>query len=218
MNELPQHVSDVLNKLRKEDDDGLLPTAEKLIQDTPELIAMWRAFGKRANTEDDLWVWVTVHLMHNAMNLPPFHYKPKKDRDALVQKLTKAGAALIDILKENDLDLNIVYNDGKIFNGFFPYEGFSPFNQQEIDKSGRKKLLTSNVIREVTQNAINRIEDEPLPGKTGKNAAAIRFVRQIVKLNEKRFGFSLYIATAVATNTLFNTAYEESDIRNLVSR
>ena len=50
----------------------------------------------------------------------------------------------------------------------------------------------------------------------GRNAGAVRFARQLAEMNRFFYGGPLNTVVATATNALFGTNYQPSDIRNLL--
>jgi len=112
---------------------------------------------------------------------------------------------------------------------------------ERIDPGHLVEKGVAKIIEDWSKNAIQRISDEPRPGKVGKNAPAIRFARELVEHNLSRSRFlarlqarqarrdrtatligaspkiePLYSVVAAATNALYGTNYQESDIRNLI--
>jgi hypothetical protein len=178
---------------------------------------MWRALERHEN-EDDPWVWIFLRAVANACTLPAFHHKSARERRELSNAIRKLASCLADTLERNGLDAHLIYNDGKLFNGFFLYEDFGESNQARIDAAGNPKLEISRLIRGVAQRAERKIADEPMRGKSGANARAIRFVRLIASRNKGRYGKPLNAVTATAANAVFETSYAESDVRKLLSR
>lgn len=91
-------------------------------------------------------------------------------------------------------------------------------NQAAIDADGVDKLKVSVLIGKISKRARRKISEEPMPGKAGMNARAVRFVRIVATRNQQLGGEPLNMATAAAANAIFGTSYRESDIRNLLNR
>jgi hypothetical protein len=216
--ELPKDVIAVKKFLSSDSSDDLYDIAEKLIANSPELIAMWRTLEKRKVGEDDLWVWSFLRNAADASNLPPFHYINAKERRKLSSRITTLANQLARELEQNELDVQLVYSEGKTFNGFFLYEDFGESNQARIDADKKKKLKVSLLIQKIAERAEQRIAHEPTPGKTSANVRAIRFIRIISAYNKRRHGKPLSAATATAANAIFDTSYQESDIAKLLNR
>lgn len=129
-----------------------------------------------------------------------------------------ATGALSELLQCNGLDYQIIYESGKLFDGFFFYEHFSDSNQARIDESGNKRILVSHLLAATASHASDRILNDPIPGRGGQNAAAIRFARFLAQRNERLYQTPLNNVIAIATNAIFGTSYAESDIANLLHR
>ena len=191
---------------------------DKLLIDTPPLVAMWRALEKRSILDDDLWVWAFLEAATDATNLPPYHNAPARERRKLTQAITDSANKLARMLAVNELDAHLIHSDSGWFKGFSLYEDFGDSNRARIDAAETNKLKVSVLIQGIADRAKEKICDEPLPGKTGRNARAIRFIRLIAKRNMSSYKVPLNAVTATAVNVLFETSYEESDIRKLLSR
>lgn len=219
MSDLPAHVLEVQRDLSRFPDDPRREVGAKLIVGSPDLVSMWRSLERRsADRGDALWVWDFLEVVRYASDLPPFHYMPAKERRTLASSIGSLAEQLAQLLEDNQLDVQLVHNDGKIFNGFFFYEDFSRTNQASFDNDCANKLKCSVLIRAVAERAKRTIKEEPIHGKAGSNARALRFVRLIAARNERMFGEPLNAVVATAANALFGTCYQESDIRNLRNR
>lgn len=230
--ELPEHVQKTRNYLLKIEPDYYNPksyikTALKLTENTPELLTMWKSLLRQeirvlkkhgSELYDDLWVSAFLEAAHNASNLPSYHYISQRERDELSDQITKVSNQLIRLLKINDLDPHIIFNEGKIFNGFFLFEDFGWSNRARIEESGTPKLKVSQLINRIAERSREKIAEEPLPGKASRNAMAIRFIRLLADRNIYRFDMPLNKVVATAANVLFDTQYTASDIRKLLSR
>lgn len=215
---LPKDVVTVKNRLALDSSDDRYEIANKLIVNSADLIAMWRSLEKRKIGEDELWVWSFLGTAVAASNLPAFHYKPAKERRELSERIATLANKLASELEQNELDGQLIYSDGKMFDGFFLYEDFGEKSQARIDAAQRKKLQVSTLIQRIAERAAKKISDEPIPGKVGANARAIRFVRIVAGRNKQIYDEPLNAVTATAANAIFGTAYQESDIVNLLNR
>lgn len=183
---------------------------------------MWLALEKREEKrevlDDDLWVWGFLEAAAAASNLPPYHYLPVRGRRKLTKTIASLATRLAKILEANELDAHLIHSDGKMFNGFYLYEDFGESNQARIDEAGTNELKLSVLIQEIAERVQEKITEEPVRGKSGKNVRAIRFVRLIANRNKRMYGAPLNGVTATAANAIFGTSYGESDIRKLLSR
>ena len=220
MNELPKDVRRAKAAISRGMYSEWAGIADKLICDAPDLVAMWRELERLKCIDDPppIWVWHFLRASFDASNLPPYHYKSKAERRDLVKNITTSADCLVRTIKANGLDVSLIHNDGKLFNGFFFYEDFGESNRASIDADKVNKLRVSELIESFATRAKAEIEEEPMPGKKGANVMAIRFVRMIGKNNQRMYGKPLNTVTATATNAIFATSYTPSDISNLLKR
>jgi hypothetical protein len=218
MAKLPKDVESVKRALSRDPPHDLSAIAAKLMANTSELAAMWKALEKRRCGADDFWVWGFLRAAANASNLPPYHYMTAQDRRDLSDKILGLAKDLVRALEVNGLDAHLVHNDGKIFNGYFLYEDFGESNRTRFDIAGASKLKASELISRMAERSKEKINEEPIPGKNGPNARAIRFVRLIAARNKRNFDQPLNAVTAAAANAVFGTSYAASDIKKLLSR
>lgn len=180
---------------------------------------MWRTLEKRSIQDgDSLWVWAFLEAATDARNLPPYHHMSAMERRKLAKVITDSASKLARMLVANELDAHLIHSDGKMFNGFYFYEEFGESNRARIDDAGTNKVKVSELIESIAKRATTKIADEPLRGKSGTRARAIRFARLIARRNLRWYREPLNAVTAAAVNALFDTSYEESDIRKLLSR
>jgi len=218
MMKLPDQVASLAAQLKRTPANKLAEVANLLIiEDDPDIVAMWMALEARCLHDDDLWVWSFLSDAEEARTLPPYHYRNKADRTELSDKIGKHAKALAKLLKNNDLDVNIISGQGQIFNGFHLYEDFGESNQVRIDDAGTDKLKFTDLMAAVAKRAETKIKTEPQKGKIGKTAGAVRFIRIMGKRNHFLCGTALNKVIATATNALFETSYSESAISELLS-
>jgi hypothetical protein len=219
MRKLPKEVTRVQQQLSRDPSHELFHIAEKLIKNTPDLVAMWNAL-KRPAEQDDLWVWGFLRAVESASALPPYHYVRKRERDELSEKITKLATKLSQALVVNKLDGHLIHNKGKIFNGFLLYEDFGESNQAGIDDDDLDKLKISTLITEFAERATSKIKETPTRGKSAKNVMAIRFIRLLAERNSQwyQYGKPLNSVVATATNAMYKTDYSASDVTNLLTR
>jgi hypothetical protein len=215
---LPVHVQGVRAYLADDQNHRCFKIAKKLIGEDPERISMWKSLERRRVGDDEVWVWAFLHDALNASSLPKFHYLSQIERKELAEQIERISKKLSLLLKRNDLDFHLIYNDGKIFNGFFCFEDFGESNRESIDAEGRKKLLTSRLLMEIAGRSNKLIAEEPSKGKASKNMRAVRFIRLMAERNLMLYGTPLNNVIAHAANSIFNANYVESDIRKLLSR
>ena len=219
MAKLPKDVEAVKRGLSRVPSHDLSEIAEKLlIADSPKIAKMWRTLEGRKVGSDDLWVWGFLRAAADAANLPPYHYMSKKDRGELADRIGDLATKLSRALDVNGLDADLIYRKEKMFNGFFLFEDFSESTRECLDADDIKKLKVSALIKGVAERSQKKIADEPIRGKGGANAPAIRFVRLIAARNRRHFGKVLNAVTATAANAIFATHYTEGDITNLLAR
>ena len=218
MSELPKDVVSVKQTLLRDPPDKLSDIAKKLMEGTPELASMWETLEKHEDGSDDLWVWAFLQAASNSKDLPAFHFKKDKDRKELSEEITSLAKRLATKLEVNGLDAHLFHNNGKMFNGFFLYEDFGETNRESIDNDGIEKLKISELLISFATRTREIIKNEPMSGKIGKNADAIRFARLISKRNIFLYDKSLNNVVAAATNALFGTNYRGGDISNLLNR
>jgi hypothetical protein len=219
MAKLPAAVERLRQKLPKHTEirDEFGEAACKLLDDSPQLAAMWRAIERRSE-ERDPWVAIFLGFVKGAAELPPYHYLKRSERLELVAQIMGTAGLLARLLEENQLDCHLIHSSGHIFNGFYFYEGFGESNRARIDADGAQKAPASRVIKMVASRAKEKISNEPVRGKVGRNVRAIRFVRMIAARFTGYYGQPLLPVIRAAVNTIFDTDYSEGDIQNLLTR
>ena len=221
---LPAHVEQVRTTFARLANDktwdgaNLRSISGALIRDDPDLVKMWRALERLASKVDDLWVWAFLNACHRAINVPPYHNISGEDRRELSSQITKTAAHLKRLLTRNELDAHLIHINGALFQGFFLFEDFGENNRARIDAAGDDKLSVSLMVTRVAERAAKKITNEPVRGKKGKNQRAVRFVRLMADRNKDLYGKPLLAVLATACNALHNTAYEEADVSNLLTR
>ncbi len=190
--------------------------ANKLIRETPELVAMWRAIERRSESRDP-WVWIFLSHLLVASRLPPYQYLSAEDRRDLSSNIVRLSNRLVRLIEKNELDLTLIFGTGVNFPGFRFYEDFGEINQAQIDAAEKEKLSVCRLIREVATRATEKIK-EPVRGKAGNNVRVIRFVRSLADSNRGYYNAPLLLVVATAANALFGTEYSESDVSNLLTR
>lgn len=242
---LPEAVIHALAVYLNDPDDPLAEIAIKLTDiNNPELVTMWRSLerhkdplgpiyersddpvyehscdpnNEQPDNQNYEWVIAFLQAVSDASSLPAYHLISKSDRIELSNEINDLAKQLIRILKVNQLDAQLVHLDGINFNGFYYYEDFEETNKIRIDALDINKLKMSEIIEGIAERTNRQIMDESIRGKNAYNAKAIRFVRILAARNQFWFGTVLNSVVATAVNTLFETSYKESDIRNLVAR
>lgn len=216
--QLPEAVLKVKRYLEERPEEPAAEVADRLIHPSPELISMWRSLEESKAGEDDLWVWAFLEVATRAYQLPRFHHYSAKQRQDLARKINKLTSTLASEIEQNGLDFHLIYSGGKLFPGFYVYEDYGESNQARIEATGLSKLQATDFIRQLSARCEERLLVEPVSGKAGVNAQAIRFLRMIAKRNEMMYGSPLHRVTATATNAVYGTSYEESDIAHLLNR
>ena len=215
---LPEQVQEVKAILDRNPSHPRFEIAQKLINESPENLLMWKSLERRRGNEDNFWVWHFLGSALRASTLPPYHYMSLKDRNELSDLIDRHSKELSRALKANDLDVHVIHADGTVFNGFYCFEDFGESNQERMEAAGTEKLQVSNLLKNVAERSRNLIAEEPLPGKAGKNVKAIRFIRLMAKENYSFYQTPLNKVIATAANSIFETQYTQSDIRKLLSR
>ncbi len=216
---LPSQVEVVRLHLEKFPQPELSEIAGKLlIPNDQELCSMWATLEKYSFNDDALWVWGYLDHVKNSLDLPSYHDLDKKSQKELINDIQAISKELVEKLVDNKLDATLVHSNGLNFRGFYLYEDFSESKQREIDGSNTSKLLASSLITQIVSRAIEKIEKEPIQGKSGKNAEAIKFIRMMVSHHQRNYQTPLNRVVVNLVNALFETLYVESDIRNLMRR
>ncbi len=215
---LPERVQRVKSALARDPSDPRFEIAQKLIDETPDHISMWKSIERHEMDSDDYWAWAFLEAALNASTLPSYHYMSATDRNDLSNRIESLSIKLSRALKANDLDVHIVFVDWINFNGYYTFEDFGETNQWRLTDAGVKKLKISEILEYIAERSKTAIAEEPIPGKAGKNAEAIRFIRLMAKHNLLIYRTPLNNVIAIAANFIFDTKYFESDIRKLLSR
>lgn len=216
---LPSQVEVVRSQLQKFPKPELSPIAEKLlIPSDQELCRTWKTLENYSHAVDELWVWAYLKTVRDCLHLPRYHDLNKRDRKELKNDIQSISRELVTKLRVNSLDATLIHNNGFNYNGFYFYEDFGESNQSQIDQSNTNKLLVSSLITQIVSRAVEKIDQEPLPGKKGKNSEAVRFVRMMVTHHMWSYRTPLNKVVVNLANALFGTAYAESDVSNLIKR
>ena len=216
---LPSQVEKVRMQLKKFPQIEFTEIAEKLlIPNDPELCHMWATLENHSTTYDDQWVWGCLYRVRDCLFLPRYHNLNKRDRKELISDIQSISKKLVEKLCTNNLDATVIHSNGTLFNGFFLYEDFGESNQWQIDNSKADKLLVSYLITRIAERATEKINQEPLSGKIGKNYQAIRFIRMMISQHQLLYKMPLNKVVVSCVNALFGTMYSESDVSNLINR
>lgn len=214
---LPKEVIEFRDRLNREPIVELTEVASKLIQETSELVAMWKAYEKRKRA-DEPWVWIVLNRAKDASSLPSYHYLSRADRNDLIAKIKDSSANLSETLRTNDLDAQMLYANEAVWKGFFIYEDFGDSIRASIDDEEMYMVHFSKLLFWFAERCERKLTEEPEKGKSGKNVKAVRFARAMCKNHGYRYQTPLHGVVATATNAMFGTSYESSDIRKLISR
>ena len=216
---LPVQVEVVRLQLKKFPKPELSEIASKLLIPTDqELCSTWATIENHSHTVDELWVWAYLGRVRDCLCVPRYHNLNKKDRNELIEDIQSISNKLVIKLSVNGLDATLVHSNGFIFNGFYLYEDFGESNQSQIDQSNTNKLLVSSLITQIASRAVEKIAQEPMPGKKGKNSEAVRFIRMMVAHHMWSYRTPLNKVVVNLANALFGTKYSESDTSNLIKR
>lgn len=217
---LPKQV-ELLGKFLKSDrSHDLFEIANLLITDSEEHIEMWRSLENREQfSEDDLWVRIFLGSVHLAVTFPPYYFVSQTDRKNILKRIDYLTNELLSVYEENDLAPRIVAANGKIFNGFYIIDEFSEKNREGFENDeNTQKCDFMSILKGVAAYAEKKIKDAGYKGKSGKNAKAIRLIRELSDHTIRKYGTPLNNVLATVANTLYSTSFTESDIRKLLSR
>jgi hypothetical protein len=156
--------------------------------------------------------------VYDAANPPAYFLKNASERRELCERIGALTKELARALQANDLDAQLIYTDSATFPGFRFYEDFGESNRARIDDREIEKLSFVRLLSAIAERSARVVGKAPRPGKSGRNARAIRFARALTIDNTIRLSGPLYAVTATATNALFQTEYSKSDIRKLIKR
>ncbi len=218
---LPKGVIQLYQGFLRDPSDPYAEIAGKLInENSPDLVTMWRSLEHRKHPDDPNYeyVWSFLSDAYQACSLPPYHYKSEKEREELAKDINKLTKDLSRLLVVNALDAHLIHSNGINFNGFYYYEDFGESNQACLDTANTNKLKMSEILTGIADRSQKIILTDIAKGKKGKNAEAIRFIRLINTRNKQWYGYPLNAVTAAATNAIFGTNYNESDVANLINR
>lgn len=215
---LPPDVCKIRAALARDPTHILATTAELLINDSPEVIAMWHTLAARQTGNDYIWVWSFLRTCHDGYSLPQYRHRSMEERRNTSAKIRQLATDLADAIEEAELDVHFVRADGTTFNGFYVYEDFSDSNQARIDDEGRPMLKATRAIRAIGERAAKELLIEPHPGKSGQNASAIRFIRIVVDNSENLYGERLREVAATSAKVLYGTSFSGQDVTNLLNR
>jgi len=216
---LPKYVRSVRNYLKDYPDHELYEISQKLITEEFNTIKMWEAIERKVlEIHDDLHVWAFLGRAQSACERPKHHYLSNVERKDLVREIKTNAKRLANNLKFSGLDKNIVYLESKGWHGFYFYENFSYSRQREIDDLGLHKWSVVDLLSTISETSVDSIQEHITSQKKSKNIRAIRFIRLMAEGNYLFYHTPLNSVLATASNCLFDTSYQESDIRKLLSR
>lgn len=218
--QLPENVKSVGLFLKSEKNHELHEVACKLISDTEEHINMWLAIEKREKfTYDDLWVWSYLGLAAHFSKLPPYYFISNSDRKELSNRINRLTEELVKLYVDNELDFKIVAANGKILNGFYVLDDFSDKNRKgfENDQNVQKSDFVP-ILNGAAERAGRMIQEAQHNGKAGKNAKAVRLVRELYDHHIRKYDSPLNHVLLTVSNSIFETNFTESDIRKLLTR
>jgi hypothetical protein len=217
---MPEEVLRFRENLQQDKSHDLYAVGMKLTANTATdeaLRKMWWSIKVRSQ-EDDPWVSSFVQSCRKATDLPRYYYHGATERDALCRRLKRLASELTRLLREHELDAQVVHSNGENFGGFFFYEDFSDLNQSIIDDQNTRRLRVTDLIGQIANRSVQELEKVRPAKRVSKNVKAVRFVRIIVQLNRHHYGSPLLEVTATAANTLFGTSYDQARISNLIDR
>lgn len=220
LSNLPIEVVFVRRELSRNADSPLHSLLD-LLSDQPETAAMWRSIERNmVRLEPDrpkAWVYEFLWMVHEAMDEPDHHQMNAAGRLELADQIDKLTAKLREILAQNDLDCRLVDLRGHNFSGIYVLDDFSEPNRTRIEDSEQDHIVDATKILEMlAKRSRAKLLAESPKGKSGANAAAIRFARRLSRtISLDGLGNPLNMVVATATNALFETNYEPHHIANL---
>ena len=216
MSKMPDEVVRFRKEILRFPEEDIYETTKKLTVNNDDLARMWATIEKRSRKSDP-WVDSFIRQSLEATKEPDYVFMSKSDRSELARDVKRFATSLRRRLSANDLDFQLLFVDKPgIWHGFRVYEDFSEKNQYFIDQDGLERISMSRLLDFVVERSSDRLGAAPAIGKAGKNVRATRFARVMSFNNRRQFGHPLYNVTAAATNAMFHTNYDRSDIRKLV--
>lgn len=156
---------------------------------------MWQSLQRRKGDIVGDWVLDFIDSVNSSLDLPDYFYMTNVNRNNLKKNITKSCNNLINILTEHELNCEIQLGGDTL-------------------KSESSLVLLARIMT----TTVDKISEVNPTGKAGKTVKATRFIRQLGKRNRGTHGTALNAVIQVATNTFFDTNYEEHDISKLLSR
>ena len=165
------------------------------------------------------WLEEELARIKDSRTLPKYMQLKESDKATHITKLKEASSFLINSLKNLELDGSFLYCHSKLRGDFHIYEDQQDKIKLWFDEDGSEKILLSLIIEFATKRAIDKIKEAEYYGKQGKNALAVIFLRRLILAHREShaYGTALYGIAATFTNLLYDTNYDESAARKLMS-
>lgn len=198
--------------------------------DTPEAIRIWQNLYKRwhadkSNKENHsgfgfrFW-WLTSELdrVMESQKTPQYATLRVSERNELAEELQNMGNRLSRLLREHELDGNLLHYKSLLFGDWHVYEDCRDKDKEWLEKNGSEKILISTIIDFCSRRAVKILNEAEHVAKNGKNAAAVIFIRKLVTEHNESiaYGQPLYEVAATFTNWLYQTNYDTSSARKLI--
>lgn len=164
--------------------------------------------------------WITNELdrIRRARILPKYEQLTESEKVSIRQELAKSSAYITKQLKDFELDGSLLHLPSKLFGDWHIYEDVRDRDKPYVKEHGSKTIHLSQIIEFACERAINTLKEAEYHGKQGRNASAVAFLRRLLEEHSAEniaYGKPLYGISALFTNLLYDTNYDESSARKL---
>lgn len=195
----PPILSFKISKLNRSDEFTKVMDEQrrKAQQDHPELFV---------EPPIDKTIYDLLERVGEFMKPPNYHQKSKRDREGLVEEISKLAERLAFILETNQIDVPIHYTKEFGITALLLIDG----KTTDAD--------APSLIREIAGIATNMIGAVTVMAKDGTNADAIKFSRRFLQHNDLFYGKSYLSRIAIITNAIYGTQYDKTNITQFKNR
>jgi len=163
------------------------------------------------------WIANELDRIESARILPKYEQLTESEKVS-TQELAKSSAYLTKQFKDLELDGSFLHCHSKLFGDWHIYEDVRDRDKLWFDEHGSETIPLSRIIEFACKRAVDKLKEAEYHGKQGKNALAVAFLSRLLKEHSAEriaYGKPLYSISALFTNLLYNTNYDESSARKL---
>lgn len=228
MRNFPAIVREVTDDLKRSKDErletmlSLSPTSEHELY--IDIKNMWKILsieeGKLGDTKSKDWVLNFLDAVHLLRMQPKHSYLSNEERKDLINQIKKHTKKLKKLYVMNGLNADLISNDGQFFHGFVPEEGtfigFGKKEKNDLKVRDLSKVSIAETLDFFEDFSLDEIQTAARKGKKGKTMREARFIRELAKRNQYRYGDPLYSVIQTATEASYGHKYGMPGIHTLI--